>query len=336
MMTNFQFATPWALILLPIILALFIFDLKKEALIKLPLSSHLLVKHAKKSWRTHLRFLPALLKMLGLIFLVVALARPQTFNEFTEVTSEGVDIILTLDASGSMRALDMELEGLQTDRLAVVKSVVKKFVTGRQFDRMGMVVFGSQAYTQCPLTFDHEVLLGYLDLIDVGIAGDATALGDALGVSVKRLLDSESKSKIIIFLTDGESNAGDVSPKVAAELAQKNNIKVYTIGVGSEKKVVPIPVKDRFGIERVVYQELRVDEKALTEIAEITGGKYFKADSLESLQEIYKTIDELEKTEIKTDQFTIYNEMYWRYLLYALIFILLAWGVKNFLFFRVP
>lgn len=332
----FQFSSPLAFLLLPVAIFLFLFELKKKTFLQFPFNAKALIRDKKISWRLRFEFLPAFLKFLSLILIIIALARPQLGNQFTEVTSEGVDMILTLDTSESMRALDMELNGLQADRLAVVKSVVAEFIKGRKYDRIGMVVFGEEAYTQCPLTLDYDILFGYLDLIEIGIAGDATALGDALAVSVKRLLKSKAKSRVVVLLTDGESNAGDVSPEIASEFAKESGIKVYTIAVGTQGGRVPFPVKNSFGLTRIQYVQLDVDEEVLKKIAETTNAKFFSADSTETLQKIYAEIDQLEKTEVKINQFTEFEEYYPYFLGTALICLLASWLLKNLVFRRVP
>ena len=177
--------------------------------------------------------IPIILRCLAIALLVVALARPQEGRKSTEILSAGVDIILAIDTSGSMRALDLEQDDEQVDRLTVVKGVVSDFIDTREFDRMGMVVFGNEAFTQCPLTLDHGVLSTFLERLKIGVAGDATAIGSAIGIAVKRLKDLKSKSKIIILLTDGRSNTGSITPFQAAEIAQTFGIKIYTVGVGT-------------------------------------------------------------------------------------------------------
>lgn len=330
----FQFYSRQAFWLFLIVVPLFVFDLYKLHLIKFPLSSSKIFSQNKKSWRQVLEFLPPLFRFLALSLVVIALARPQWGHEYTEVESEGIDIILTLDTSESMRALDMELNGKESDRLEVVKSVVDEFIRGRQFDRIGMVVFGEHAYTQCPLTLDYEVLRGYLDMIEIGIAGDATAIGNALATSVKRLEKSEAKSKIIVLLTDGRSNAGQVSPKVAAELAKEKGIKVYTISIGT-KGPVPYPQQGFFGMQKG-YVNLDTDEDTLKEISEITGARFFQAGTTEALSEIYKSIDKMEKTKVEMNKFSEYKEMYFNYLMAAVLFLLLAWVLQHTFFLRLP
>ena len=330
----FQFHSPLYLLLLIPLIPLFIFDLYKLHLLRFKFSSLRILKKQKKGWRHYMEFIPPFFRLLGLILLVFALARPQWGNKFTEVESEGIDIILALDTSGSMRALDLQLEGKEANRLEVIKSVVSKFIDGREYDRMGMVIFGTEAYTQCPLTLDYDILKGYLDLIEIGIVGEDTAIGNALATSIKRLEASKAKSKIVILLTDGQNTAGTVSPKRAAELAAEKHIKVYTIAIGRNGQV-PIPQKTLFGM-RKVYAELQVDEDTLKEIAKITRGQFFKADDTETLTNVYKTIDQLEKTAVKVNEFSEYKEMYVSCLFPGLILLIAAWILQRTVFLRIP
>lgn len=329
------FANPEALWLIPLFFVLSIFDIYKIKLLRLPLSSGQIIRGSRASWRTRFEFLPTLFKFIGIILIILALARPQQSNLHTQIKSDGVDILLALDTSGSMRALDMKLDGKESDRLSVIKSVVREFVVARQYDRMGMVVFGQEAFTQCPLTFDHDILLGYLDLLEIGMAGDGTAIGSGLAMSVKRMLKSKAKSKVIILLTDGDNNAGEVSPEIAAELAKKNGIKVYTIAVGSGDDLVPFLVQSPFGFPQRQMVRLRVDEELLKSIANETGGVFFSAGSRESLLGIYRNIDALEKTEITRNDFTEYQELFEKFLFPGMGFLVLGWLMRPFLFLRI-
>lgn len=330
----FQFYSREAFWLFLIVVPLFIFDLFKLHLIKFPISSSKLFSQNQKSWRQRFEFLPPLLRFLALSLIVIALARPQWGREYSQVDGDGIDIILALDTSESMRALDMELNGHESDRLEVVKSVVDNFISGRQYDRIGMVVFGEHAYTQCPLTLDYDVLRGYLKMIQIGIAGDATAIGNALATSIKRLEKSTAKSRIIILLTDGRSNAGQITPKSAAELAKEKGIKVYTISIGT-RGPVPYPQQGFFGMRKGSVN-LDTDEDTLREIAKITGAKFFQAGTREALSEIYASIDQMEKTRVEMSKFSEYQEMYFGYLTLAVLFLILAWALQSTIFLRLP
>lgn len=278
--------------------------------------------------------LPLLLRFLVVALLIIALARPQEGRKSTEIVSVGVDIMLALDTSGSMQALDFIEDKQRITRLAVVKGVVSKFIDNRPNDRIGMVVFGEQAYTQCPLTLDQGVLQTFLSKLEIGMAGDSTAIGSAIGIAVKRLKDLESKSKVIILLTDGRNNAGSLVPLQAAQTAKTFGIKIHTIGVGTKGKA-PFLVNSVFG-QRYVYQEVDIDEGTLKEISKITGGQYFRATDLESLQNIYKQIDEMEKSEVKVIDHSEYNELFYYFLIPGLILLLLEIVLSNTLLRRIP
>lgn len=269
-------------------------------------------------WR---RNLPFFLRALVLMFVIFALARPQIPKGMTEVKTDGIDILLVLDTSGSMQALDFKLNGKRVMRLDVVKKVVRDFVEKRRYDRMGLVVFGEEAFTQCPLTLDHGMVAGLMQDVRIGMAGDATAIGSAIAIGTKRLKDLKSKSKVMVLLTDGRSNAGNISPENASQLAKTFGIKIYTIGVGTEGKA-PFLVDGLFG-QQTVYQQVDLDEGTLKKIAEITGGKYFRATDTESLVGVYDEIDQLEKTEIKAKDLVDYEERFAKFGVLALFFLAL-------------
>jgi len=280
------------------------------------------------------RHILVVLRVVGILLLAVALARPQSGEKETEIQTEGVDIMLCLDTSGSMQALDFHLDGKRVDRLAVVKKVVRDFIEKRRDDRIGMVVFGAEAFTQCPLTMDYGVLLSFLDRLEIGMAGDATAVGSALATSVKRLKDVPGKSKIIIILTDGRNNAGKVSPITAAEIAKTYHCKVYTIGVGVEGKS-PFLVQSFFGKD-YVYQQVDLDENTLREIAQVTGGEYFRATDTASLEKIYDQINQMEKTEAKVKEYMEYEELFHRFAIPGLLFLLLEFVLVSTRFRKIP
>jgi Ca-activated chloride channel family protein len=261
---------------------------------------------------------PLILRVTVLVLLAMAIMRPQDVLRSEQRTQDGIDIVLVVDTSGSMRALDFELNGQSMNRLAVVKSVLSEFIGTRESDRIGMVVFGTEAYTQAPLTYDHRVLLTLLDRVQIGMAGDATAIGDALATATKRIKDVDAKSKVIILLTDGANTAGSVEPLTAASAAKSLGARVYTIGAGSKGKV-PMPVKGFFGMESVQMVESDLDEDLLTKIAETTGGKYFRAYDTDSLKQVYQTIDELEKRRIETPEYRKREERFAPWVMAALM-----------------
>jgi len=292
------------------------------------------LKKLKKSTSITLRYILLVLRCLAISLLVVALARPQSGTKASEVLTEGIDIILCLDTSGSMQALDFKWGNERQNRLQVVKKVVSDFIKGRKNDRIGMVVFGEEAFTQCPLTLDYGVLLSFLDQVEIGMAGDSTAIGSALGTCVKRLKELKSKSKVIILLTDGRNNAGSVSPETAAEIAKTFTIKTYTIGVGTEGEV-PFLVDTIFG-KKYVYQRVDLDEDTLEEIARITGGKYFKATDTKALEEIYDQIDTLEKTKVEVKEYMEYEELFGWFLFPGLACTLLEIILAHTRFRKIP
>ncbi len=264
------------------------------------------------------------LRILVVALLMIAMARPQTGRTQTQVRTEGIDIVLVLDTSGSMQALDLDADrriSERRNRLEVVKDVVETFVEKRENDQIGLVVFGAEAFTQCPLTLDHGIVATFLERLEIGMAGDATAIGSALGTAVKRLKDSDAKSKVIVLLTDGRSNAGSLSPRKAAEVAATFGVKIYAIGAGTRGQA-PFIVDSIFG-RQVVYQDVEIDEETLREIAGRTGGKYFRAEDEEALGKIYEEIDELEKTEITMSSYMEYNERFRWFVIPALGLLLL-------------
>jgi Ca-activated chloride channel family protein len=282
------------------------------------------LQRLKPSRTLLLRRLVMALRVVTAALLIMAMARPQTGRRQTQVQTEGIDIVLVLDTSGSMQALDLDANravNRRRNRLEVAKAVVDEFIAGRQNDQVGLVVFGNEAFTQCPLTLDHGIVATFLERVEIGMAGDATAIGSALGTAVKRLRDSEAKSKVIILLTDGRNNAGPLSPVKAAEIAESFGIKIYTIGAGTRGKA-PFLVDSFFG-KRVVYESVEIDEKTLQKIAALTGGTYFRAEDGDALQAIYGEIDELEKTEITSHTYMEYNERF-RYFVLPAALLLLA------------
>jgi Ca-activated chloride channel homolog len=330
-MNFLQFQSPWLLLFL---LGLPLLALQKRRGASVHFSSIASLKTLRPPRVDVYTRLPLLLRFIVMALLIIALARPQEGHKSTEIVSNGVDIMLALDTSGSMRALDFIEDEKRITRLAVVKGVVSKFIDNRPNDRIGMVVFGEQAYTQCPLTLDQGVLQTFLSKLEIGMAGDSTAIGSAIGISVKRLKDLQSKSKVIILLTDGRNNAGSLLPVQAAQTAKTFGIKIHTIGVGTQGKA-PFLVNSVFG-QRYVYQEVDIDETTLAEISNITGGQYFRATDLESLQNIYHQIDKMEKSEVKVIDHSEYNELFYYFLIPGLLLLFIEIGLSNTLLRRIP
>ncbi|MEM6698992.1 MAG: VWA domain-containing protein, partial [Bacteroidota bacterium] len=319
MFQSIQFVNPifFLLLLLIPIVGLIAWQRRSKREVNLKMSS-LKALEATPSLRGRLRSLLPVLRALAFASLVIAMTRPQSVLQQEEVKAEGIDIMLVMDLSSSMLAQDFK-----PDRLEVSKAVASEFVRKREYDRMGLVVFAGEAFTQCPLTTDHKVLQEFLASLECGMLEDGTAIGMGLASSVNRLKDSEAESKVVILLTDGDNNAGYIQPITAAEIAQEFGVRVYTIGVGTMGSAYA-PVgrlpgnRYRFGLVTV-----KIDEALLRQISGMTGGKYFRATTNEALQEIYDEIDELEKTEIEVTMIRRYSEKYHIFVFWGLVFLLL-------------
>jgi Ca-activated chloride channel family protein len=264
-----------------------------------------IVKRSATTGRQKFRFLLTVLRILAVMAFFVAFARPQSGTENREVSSEGIDIMLALDVSGSMKAEDFK----PRNRLYVAKEEIKKFVAKRTSDRIGLVVFAQSSFTQCPLTLDYGVLLEFMDQVRFDMIKDGTAIGMALANGVNRLRESPSKSKVIILLTDGVNNSGQIDPLTAASIAKTMGVKIYTIGVGKPGNAL-YPVDDPIFGQRYRYLPNEIDEESLRQIAAKTDGKYFRARSEKELEQIYEEIDEMEKTEIKVSEYVQYKELF--------------------------
>jgi Ca-activated chloride channel family protein len=271
---------------------------------------------APRSWRQRFRHLLFVFRMLVFILLVVALARPQTSSRTEKHTTEGIDIILAMDISGSMLA-----EDFKPNRIDASKKVAMEFIDGRENDRIGLVVFSGESFTQCPLTTDHSVLKNLMKDIKSGMIEDGTAIGMGLATSVSRLKDSKAKSKVVILLTDGVNNRGFIDPLTGAQIAQSFGIRVYTVGVGT-MGMAPYPMQTPFGIQ---YQNVpvQIDEEVLQKISNMTGGKYYRATDNKKLKAIYQEIDKLEKSKIETMEFRRKSEIFSTAALFAGLFLLL-------------
>ncbi len=271
------------------------------------------------SFKPMLRHVPFVTKILALLLLAIVIARPQSVSKGQDVNTEGIDIILALDISGSMRAQDFK-----PDRAEAAKRVAAEFIDLRPNDRIGVVLFAKQAFTQCPLTVDHAILLELIEGIQVGLVDpDNTAIGQALGVSLNRLKATESKSRVVILLTDGENNYGQ-PPTTLAEAAQAMGVRVYTIGVGT-KGTAPYPGTDMFGRTRYQQVKVSIDEDLLTEIANATGGKYFRATDDKKLRTIFQEIDKMEKTKVEVRAFRRYAELFYQWAIAALALLSFGW-----------
>ncbi len=328
---DIKFAYPWVLIFLlsiPISILWYIFKREKiRPAFQLPSLPN--TKPLKKTLR--LRFFHSMfvMRMLALTALIIVVARPQSSTSKRNVNIEGIDIIMALDISSSMLA-----EDFRPNRLEASKDVAKIFIQGRPQDRIGLVVFSGEAFTQCPLTNDHRVLHDLFKDMKSGIIEDGTALGDGLGTAVNRLRASKAKSKVIILLTDGVNNTGFIDPLAAADMAREFGIRVYTIGVGT-MGTAPYPVQTPFGVQ---YQQMpvEIDEPVLQQVSEITGGKYFRATNKAKLEKIYSEIDKMEKTKIDVSSFSRKTEEAFPFLIFALIMLIAELLFRNTIFKTIP
>ncbi len=305
----------WLFLIFPILALIYFYIrgiLGREAALKY--SSVDLLRDAGAKPIVGRRILQGFLRGAILVLLILCLARPQTGTGQEQTTQNAVDIMIALDVSGSMATLDFHPD----NRLAAAKIEARRFIEGRPHDRIGLVIFGGQSFTQCPLTVDHQAILTLLSKIQLGMVADGTAIGLGLGNAVNRLKDSEAKSKVIILLTDGVNNSGEIDPLTAANLAKELGLRVYTVGVGKEGTAY-IPVQDpRFGT-RLIQVDTQIDEKVLTQIAQMTGGQYFRAQDEKGLRGIFKQIDSLEKTKVTVETSTHYEEQYFWFLWPALL-----------------
>lgn len=325
-MYNIEFLHPRYFYLLLLIVPAVIWYLYRHNLVqadlKIPVVSH--IEKIKKSNLVYFRHVPFVLRMLTFALLVAVLARPQSTNQWQDETIEGIDIMLALDISGSMLAGDFS-----PNRIEASKDVASEFVAGRPNDQMGIVLFGGESFTQCPLTTDHAVLLNLLNEVNVGVIEDqSTAIGLGLANAVKRLKDSNAKSRVVILVTDGVNNAGSVDPLTAAEIAKTFGIRVYTIGVGTIG-TAPYPVRDIFGNTYYQQMDVEIDEGILKQISSMTNGAYFRATNNQKLKEIYREIDQLEKSKIDVRQFSKKYEEYRLFAFAAFVLLFLEILLKS-------
>lgn len=283
----------------------------------------------KKSYKIYLLHVPFILRIIVLSLVILILARPQTTNNWQNSEVEGIDIMLAIDVSTSMLA-----EDLKPNRLEAAKDVAAEFISGRPNDNIGITLFAGESFTQCPLTVDHTVLLNLFQSINSGIVEDGTAVGMGIANAVSRLKDSKAKSKVIILLTDGTNNKGDISPLTAADIAKSFGIRVYTIGVGTNG-MAPYPLRVA-GTIQYINTPVEIDEKTLTQIAITTNGNYFRATNNSKLKEVYKEIDKLEKTKLNVKQYSKRHEEYQWFAVIALLFLLLEFYLRNSILKKIP
>ncbi|HUS86264.1 MAG TPA: VWA domain-containing protein [Bacteroidales bacterium] len=302
-MSSISFASPAFLYLLTIVPLMIVFYIFRQhrTTASVTLSTTSQISAGRVSFRHYLRHIMFVFRVICIALLIVIMARPQTTDHWQDVSTEGIDIMLALDISGSMLARDFS-----PDRLEAAKNVATEFISGRPTDRIGLVIFSGESFTQCPLTTDHAILINLMREIRSGMIEDGTAIGLGLATAINRVKDSEAQSKVIILLTDGVNNRGEIAPLTAAEIAKTMNLRVYTIGVGS-RGMAPYPVQTLTGT-RFQNMPVEIDEEVLQNIAGMTGGKYFRATDNESLIQIYAEIDTLEKSKIEVQELSRKNE----------------------------
>jgi Ca-activated chloride channel family protein len=326
-MTGIRFAAPlffYVLLVIPAMVAFYLIKQQKvTASVRMPGLQPF--EHTGTTFRHYLRHILFALRVVAIALLIIVLARPQRTDRYQDVSTEGIDIVLTQDISGSMLARDFK-----PDRLDAAKNIATEFISGRPYDRIGLVVFSGESFTQCPITTDHAVLINLLREIQSGMIEDGTAIGMGLATAVNRIKDSKAKSKVIILLTDGVNNRGEIAPSTAADIAKTFGIRVYTIGVGTQG-TAPYPVQTPYGIQ---YQDMpvEIDEGILQEIAQKTGGKYFRATDNDKLTQVYKEIDKLEKSKIDVKQFSRKEEKYLIPAVIAFFLLLFEIAARNTIF----
>ncbi|MCX7983749.1 MAG: VWA domain-containing protein [Bacteroidetes bacterium] len=330
-MVGDRFANPeflWLLLLIPIV-GYYWWKYEHKHILNLQFSSHRLTTHIPHTWRERFFRTPLVLRLLALTLFIIALARPQSISSKELISTEGIDIVLVLDISGSMLA-----EDFTPNRLEAAKQVAEDFIDGRSNDRIGLVIFSGESFTQCPLTIDYPVLKSLLHEVKNGMIVDGTAIGLAIANGVNRLKDSKAKSKVMILLTDGVNNRGEIDPLTAARIAATYGIRIYTVGVGAQGEA-PYPVQTPFGIRRQMVP-VDIDEKVLTEVASLTGGKYYRATDNRTLKAIYREIDKLERTKMEVTAYRKYSELYRSWLLLGIVVFLIEVVTRVTLFRQLP
>ncbi len=333
---DYNFANPeflYGLFIIPLIILWYIFRSNKQNPSIIYPASEIILK-IKPSIRQRFRHLPFLLRILSLSFIIIALARPQSSSSEKNVSTEGIDIVISLDVSTSMLA-----EDFKPNRFEAAKKTALQFIENRKNDRIGLIIFAGESFTQCPITIDHSVLKNLLTNVKSGEIQDGTAIGDGLATAVARLRKTDAKSKVVILITDGVNNMGNIAPITAAEIAQQFNVKVYTIGVGTKGKA-PYPQQFRnwLGqtVTQYVYVDVQIDEELLKQISGKTGGKYFRATNNKALENIYAEIDQMEKVKIDVAYFTRFSEEFLIYAIPAFILFLLEQILRYTVFRKLP
>lgn len=321
-----EYANPawfWALLILPIIIGLYLYRFFAHKQAAFAFSSLDLLQNVPGNWKAHLHWLQAALIWGGITLLIIALARPQERLTTVEQNAEGIDIVLVLDMSTSMRA-----EDLKPNRFEAARDVAKDFVDKRNTDRIGLVTFAMKSFTVVPPTLDYRLLKDLINDLEMGVIEDGTAIGMGIATAVNRLKESEAESKVIILLTDGQNNAGEIDPVTAADLALTYDIKIYTIGAGT-RGTAPYPIQDPIFGRRYQNVQVNIDEEMLTSVAELTDGRYFRATDTEQLENIYDEIDQLEKTEVEELIYTDYEDLYPKYLAWSLTLLFIGFLMQK-------
>lgn len=317
----------WLAIIVPLIAAYYIFVARREATLTV---SAIGGRRAPRTLRYWLRPLPIVLRLAALVMFIIAMARPVNVTNESEATTEGIDIVLSMDISGTMLARDFK-----PDRLTAAKRLAAEFVAERRGDRIAVVAFAGEAFTQAPLTSDQATVETMLSRLRSGVVEDGTAIGNGLATAINRLRESSAKSKVIILLTDGVNNRGQISPIMAAEIARDMGVKVYTIGVGTRGRA-PYPAVDMFGNQTTVMADVEIDEELLEEIASMTGGKYYRAVNDEALREIYAEINTLEKSEVQVTHYQTYEELFLMWVVLGLLLLAVEFVVDKWILNRLP
>ncbi|MCI1779370.1 MAG: VWA domain-containing protein [Bacteroidales bacterium] len=319
----------WLLTLIIPMVALYVYREIKGLHPSLIVSSSVPWTSGKGGFKKMMRHVPFVLRSLAISLIIIAIARPRSSSRLQKINTEGIDIVLDLDVSTSMLAMDFK-----PDRISAAKQIAIDFIAGRPSDRIGVVVFAGESYTQCPLTTDRATLINLIKDISCGLLQDGTAIGNGLATAVARLKDSQAKSKVIILLTDGVNNSGEISPDMAAEIAKTYGIRVYTIGIGAEGSA-PYPVQTPYGVQ-IQQMTVQIDEALLKKVADTTGGKYFRATDNTKLMDIYGEIDKMERSRTTVDSFPVYRELFMYFALVALAALLLELFFRFFVTKSIP
>ena len=317
----------WLLCVVPLLVAYYVWIGRRRATLTVSTIGHGAMPRTLRYW---LRPVPTVLRIMAMTLLIVALARPVEEHAESETTIEGVDIVLAMDISGSMLAQDFK-----PNRLEASKSIASEFVADREGDRISVVAFAGEAFTQCPLTSDRGSVQTSLARLRSGVIDDGTAIGNGLGTAINRLRESSTKSKVVVLVTDGVNNSGQISPRMAADIAHDLGIKVYTIGVGRRGQA-PMPAMDPFGNVMMVMAKVEIDEDLLREISKLTGGRYFRAENIDALAKIYEEIDQMEKSKIEVTDYISYEELYITWLLWGILLLIAELVVSRVVLRRLP